>query len=496
MRTSSLNGCPTDRKASRATKFAQSLILVTCIPVSIVVFVMVFFAEPIADDFAFASTVDVRGTVESLYFGWSGRWASHGLEALLLSKLPMLSIYSGILWGLHAVHFLGLFYFWHMLVGSAVPLRRRLSLALASYVFLFAGYPEPGETVYWVTGTIENQLPLSLMVLLLAMVLAGTRSYLRPSRALPLALALGLVGFTIPGLHQLAAFVLLGVLLTGALFVVLERRPNHMVWVILLVFAVLGSAVSILAPGNEVRAAKQGQGLSISEAIIPLAQLLMLVSRWIDLKLVAASVLVLLTLGWPTPAIESRPDRAHLRAKLIPLVGVALVLGTCVSIAYLTASTGPPRVQNFLYETFCLAWFASLVILLKATSGLPYRPDDSSGPSPLVRIAHNAAAVLFCTALITSPNIVGASVDLLTNAVGFRRAMTHRYDLIRRAAQLDGPAADVVVPRVVRPQTFYRGWDIGPDVNTNHDVATYFGVRSVRVEDSARRPGEDAGTAR
>jgi hypothetical protein len=477
-------------KAFRSSKFAQSLILVTCIAVSIVVFVLVFFAEPIADDFWFANAVDVRSAVETLYLGWSGRWASHGLEALLLTKLPMLSIYSGILWGLHAVHFIGLFYFWHLLVGSAVPLRRRLILALASYVFLFAGYSEPGETVYWVTGAIENQLPLSLMVLLLAMVHAGTRSYLRPSRALPLALALGLVAFTIPGLHQLAALILLGVLFTGALFVVLERRPNLMVWILLLMFAVLGTAISIFAPGNAVRAAKQGHGLSISEGIIPLIQLLMKVSRWIDLKLVAASVLVLLTLGWQTPVIGSRPDRAHLRAKVIPLVGVALVLGTCASIAYLTASTGPPRVQNFLYETFCMAWFASLVILLKATSGLFYRPDDSSGPSPVVRIAHNVAAVLFCISLITSPNIVGASRDLLTNAVDFRRAMTHRYDLIRRAARLDGPAADVVVPPVVRPQTFYRVWDIGPD--HNEDVANYFGVRSVRLG----RPGEDAGTAR
>jgi hypothetical protein len=472
------------------------LILVTCIPVSIVVLVLVFFAEPIADDFWFAGSADVRAAVETLYAGWSGRWASHGLEALLLSKLPMLSAYSGILWGLHAVHFLGLFYFWHMLVGSAVRLRRRLSLALASYVFLFAGYPEPGETVYWVTGAIENQLPLSLIVLLLAMVLAGTRSSLRPSRALLLALALGLLAFTIPGLHQLAASILLGVLFTGALFAVLERHPNRMVWFILLIFALLGSAVGLLAPGNAARAATQEHGLSISEGIRPLIQLLVLVARWIDLKLVAASVLVLLTLDWPTPAIESRSHRAHLRAKVIPLVGVALVLGTCASIAYLTASTGPSRVQNLLYETFCMAWFASLVMLRKATSGLSYRPDDASGLSSFVRIGQNVAAVFFCISVITSPNVLTAASDLLTDAVGFRQAMTHRYDLLRAAAQRDGPAADVVVPLVVRPYTFYRGWDIGPDISVNQDVATYFGVRSVRVEDSAPRPGEDADTAR
>lgn len=105
----------------------------------------VFFAEPVADDFGRAIVVDVPQHVRWFYFHWSGRWAAIGLEAYLLSKLPMLAVYSGILWGLQVVHFLALLAFWRMLVG--ISLRGRLGLALGSFVFLLAGYPAPGETV-------------------------------------------------------------------------------------------------------------------------------------------------------------------------------------------------------------------------------------------------------------------------------------------------------------------------------------------------------------
>jgi uncharacterized protein DUF6056 len=188
-------------------------------------------------------------------------------------------------------------------------------------VFLLAGYPEPGETVYWVTGAIEYQLPASLAILLLATVCSSTSFPLRPSRALPRALALGLLAFTITGFTELLALILLGVLFTGIVLILLERPPNLGIWLILLVFVALGTAVSVLAPGNAERAAFDfPHGRSVSQGIVALAKLLMRVLRWIDLKLVAASVLLALTFGPQLrPSQQDPSDRARTRTWAITL---------------------------------------------------------------------------------------------------------------------------------------------------------------------------------
>jgi hypothetical protein len=130
--------------------------------------------------------------------------------------------------------------------------------------------------------------------------------------------------------------------------------------------------------------------------------------------------------------------------------------------------------------TFCIAWFTSLLTLLKAAPGLSYRPDHS-----LVRIGQHVTAVLLSMALLVSSNNGIAMRALLFDAVPWRRAMTDRYELVRQAAKLHGAAADVVVPPVVHPATFYRypDQDIGPAAEFFHNrrFAEYFGVRSVRV---------------
>ena len=467
---------------NRSNRFAYFLFLSTCLAVLIPALALAFFAEPFGDDFARALVVDVPHFVRTDYFHWSGRWAALGLEATLFSKLPMLSVYSGILLALQVVHFLALLAFWQMLVGSATSLRHRLGLALGSFVFLLAGYPEPGETVYWATGGIEYQLPVSLALLLLATVCSSTSSSLRPSRALPRALALGLLAFTLTGFTELLALILLGVLFTGIVLILLERRPNLGIWLILLVFVALGTAVSALAPGNAERAAWQFPHRSISQGIVALAKQLMRVLRWIDLKLVAASVLLALTFGSQLrPSQQDPSDRARMRTWVIPLAGASILLGCCATIAYITGDPGPGRAQNVLYMTFCMAWFTSLLMLLNAAPALSYRPDHSQ-----VRIWRNVAAVVFCVSLFASTNNGLATRDLLFDALAWRRAMTHRYELVRQAARLNGAAADVVVPPVVYPAMFSRISEIGPnpDFWYNHFFAQYFGVRSVRVGDS------------
>jgi uncharacterized protein DUF6056 len=475
-----------DRSALLSDRLTYCLVLSTSLAVLVPALALAYFAEPVADDFARATVVDVPKFVGSYYVHWSGRWAAVGLEAFLLSMLPMLSVYAGILWGLQVVHFLALLAYWHMLLGKVISLRHRLGLALTSFVFLLVGYPNPGETVYWVPGGVEYQLPVSLALLLLATVCASTRFPVHPSRALPRALALGLLGFAITGLHELAGLMLLAALFTVSALVLIERRPNLGIWLILLVFVALGTALTLLAPGNAERAAIGfPHGRSVSPALVALAKLIMRILRWIDLKFVAASVLLALTLGSQLRPSQHRSTRGWLRVRATALAGGTILLGNCAVIAYVTGGTGPGRSQNLLYMTFCIVWFTFLVSFLKAAPHLPVGPQY-----PLACIGRSVVAVFFCFSLLTSLNQGIVMRDLLFDAVPWERAMNQRYELMRRAARVDGAAADVVVPPIVPPATFYRDLDIGADAlyTNNRLLAEYFGVRSVRVGEPSVLP--------
>jgi hypothetical protein len=467
-------------------RLAHFLFLSTSVAVLVPALALVFFAEPVADDFERAISVDVSHAVASAYSHRTGRWAEIGLDSFLLSRLPMLSVYSGLLLGLQVVHFFALLAFWQMLVGSAISLWGRLGLALGSLAFLLAGYPEPSETVYWVPGGIEYQLPVSLALLCLALLSVTTRVPLRPSHALPRAFVLGVFGVAITGLHELVALALSGVLFTGTVFVLVERRPNPGIWLILLVFVALGTALSVFAPGNAERGAVDfPYGRSISYGIMALGKLLMRVLRWIDLKLVAASVLFALTFGPQLrPSKQDPPHRARIRTWAIPIAGASILLGSCALLTFATGGVGPVRSHNLLYMEFCIAWFTSFVTVLKIAPGLRWPVNSST------RAWRNVAATFFCVSLIGSMNHGMATRDLLLHAVPWGRAMAERYELVRQAAKLNGAAADVVVPPVVPPAVFWRELDIrhDPDFPINRFFATYFGVRSIRVEESPVGP--------
>jgi hypothetical protein len=115
-----------NRPALFWSRFAGYVFLSTSLAVVIPVLVLLFFAEPVADDFARAIVADVSRYVQWTYSHWTGRWAALGFQALLFSRLPLLSIYPAILLGLQLVQFLAVLAFWHTLLGSAVSLRARL----------------------------------------------------------------------------------------------------------------------------------------------------------------------------------------------------------------------------------------------------------------------------------------------------------------------------------------------------------------------------------
>lgn len=464
-----------------SARFARAVVVGGSLAVIVPALALVRFAGPVADDFARATIDDVpRYVLDQAYLRWSGRWAGVGLEALLFSKLPLISVYPFLLWALHALHFVALLAAWRALCGRAAPWRTPFGLALGSFAFLLAGYPGLGETVFWATGAVEYQLPASLALLLIAALLAAGRSDASAARTLAAALGLGALGFLVTGMHEVVALMLMGVLVLGVGLALMEGRPRLHLWLIVLVFVTFGAAVNLFAPGNAVRAAADfPRGRSLGTSMVSLTQLLILIGRWcLDVKLLAGAALLALTLtAEPRAAREGGVSR--LRAWVIPLGGGAILFGACAAVAVATGSMGPARLRNVLFMALAIGWVASIHTIVTAAPSLAHR-----WAHPALRVGRGVAALLFAASLIVSVNNVNVVQDLLFRTPAWRAAITQRYDLVRAAARRDGRAADVVLPPIAAPETLVRDFDIGPDPDhwTNRSFARFFGVRSVRVE--------------
>jgi uncharacterized protein DUF6056 len=466
-------------------RFARAVVVGGSLAVIVPALALIGFAQPVADDFGRATIDDVpRYVLDEAYLRWSGRWAGVGLEALLFSRLPLLSVYPFLLWALHALHFVALLAAWRALVGRAGSWPTSLGLALGSFAFLLAGYPGLGQSVFWATGAIEYQLPVSLALVLIAALLAAGRSNGSPGRNLAAALGLGVLGFLVTGTHEVVALMVMGVLVVGVALAVIEGRPRLHLWLIVLVFVTFGTAVNLLAPGNAVRAATDfPHGRSLGTAIFSLIQLLIQIARWcLDVKLLAGSALLALMLTAEPRAMPEGGGGRRLRAWVIPLGGGAVLLGACAAVAVATGSMGPARLRNLLFMALATAWVVSLHAIVTAAPRLAHR-----WAHPALRLGRGVAALLFAASLLVSMNNVNVVQDLLLRAPAWRAAIAERYAIVRAAARRDGGAADVVVRPIARLETFKHDYDVGPDPDywTNRSFARFFGVRSVRVEGAA-----------
>jgi hypothetical protein len=129
--------------------------------------------------------------------------------------------------------------------------------------------PEPGQTVYWFTGNVENQLPLAIGMLAIWLLWRSGQTSTKPVfRNLIAALGL-LLCVLATGLHEMSALVLSAVVGTGVLASQYLAVENRRVWLLACLLVLAGLAFNVLAPGNAVRAGKSfANAFSFSHTIV------------------------------------------------------------------------------------------------------------------------------------------------------------------------------------------------------------------------------------
>jgi hypothetical protein len=240
---------------SLARLFSRALI-----PVALLVFAapfieLLFYSSLSADDFCYATLASCPGsgadgkcvTVSNvLTRAWieptegSGRLLAPLLESLVMSKSNLSYSYGWLLLLVMLTNIAALWYFFITVLD--VPRTRAWLAAGVFYAGWLACVTSPGENVFWLTGAMEYQLPISSML-----VLAGLIS--KRKHSIFGYIALALLAIAIPSQHEIAGAFLLACLLAGVVAVRVLKLQADRWWWLCLGLVVLSCAATMLSPG-------------------------------------------------------------------------------------------------------------------------------------------------------------------------------------------------------------------------------------------------------
>jgi hypothetical protein len=438
-------------------------------------------ALPLQDDFCRAAAVPATqfppavfptGLIPSVvwtYNNWSGRWASIGLETVVLGALPVTHFYP--VWIiLIALVSVWLIYFAARRFGCR-PSAALLLTALLAGIY-WANMPSIAEGVFWVTGAIENVLSLALAVALLALLSSSNAD--RPLKAWRFAIAAALA-FAAPGMHELVGLILVLVLTLSTAVIFIRKRPDRLTWLAICLIACLGFAIVVVAPGNAIRALYQYSLYDPQKGNIRVVGSFLKVSLeyllpWLlDLKLWMLCAIVVFD-----PAFQSfRQGIPSINRKVA--VGLqACILFLVVAGPIWTLKSPPPaRTLDLISGVFLIGSLAVAVVVSKAL------PEVSI---PRLRAPFLSLIVFLIAVLIAaSPNNAMVAMDLISGRTqGWNAQLTQRFATLKAS----DAHSEVLVDSLDRnhPNSYFGG-DIGPNPGTwsNRCVAQYFGVASVKV---------------
>ena len=474
--------------------FGLCVTLCTCI-----VFALIIWAEPVADDWCRASLLSHRrgqnsGIFEYIfinYLDWSGRWAANGFIAFLLSNSVLPNNYPVLMCFVVGTE-------WFLFYWAIYTLIRNSWLALYYATLIAAVYwanmPSPQQGIFWISGGVENVLPLVLGALLFSFVLPRDLSATRRSTWIP-TMGASLLAFVTPALQELWGAVLILVLSAITITAFLWSSPERKIWLTVWTAAVCGFVLVAGAPGNFARMDfEKALHVHSTEFTNYLVGTLRETSRsvyhyilpwFLDFKHWLLAVVV-----WLDPGV------AGVRAKFsgvsscrtigaLGIVWLSSVIMMFVIPIYSTTYVAP-RTLDMIYGVFLAGWIVLAFLLAKPHPRFPLHQDHRITTLSL-------SLFLLSTLIATSYNTVTGLRDIISGRARLWNAeMNSRYEVLKTGT----PNQDVVLPPIPANPPILSSWaDIreGPEDSNywvNQCVSAYFHVSSVRMSTVSRLKSE------
>jgi hypothetical protein len=483
-------------------QFTKSLLVSAILIVGALSLGFTLFSGPLADDFCRAAWPDEwQGALEKVrhtYLTWTGRWAAVSIYAFVFPHIPMTSatypllmVQSGVIW--FTIFYISL----HIFYGNTLSEARKAIFSSILCAVYWTGMPHPGDTWYWLTGTVEWQIPMLLFALSM-LVLTGSRirSGGRLERVTASFIGAGL-GFLVTGFNELCGLLLLGTCTIATLLAFIRRRPDMAaIYLFAGIVAAAGVLITVGAPGNTLRIASDFPNshdpiFAIRTLIVPGLNSPI---EWLgDARLLALSLFLLTSLTFVNAQPEwtkwqlPLPSPFSSMAAFVPLVGFTAVAAGLLAVAYAQGSNLPQRALNILYAVLLVGWIAALIPLGQIVRKDIYRQGE------FVRGAHMFAAIAFPITLLIAPNTLRAAYDLPDVVSRWHPSVISRDTEIRQLL-LDGNQDIIIESTAPLPKLYLGGsGDITSDPTDwrNVCVAQYYGVRSIAIRTSDNNNGQE-----
>jgi hypothetical protein len=365
------------------------------------------------------ATFGVLGAQRFMYRRWSGRWASNGMVALVMSVLrePRASFPFAValLWCTVATA-------WTV---AATLLRGRVRavvvplLAVVTVALLFCATPNRGDSWFFVFCALENVAPLCAALLALACVVrADEHAWLVVPAALLAALA--------TACHESVALAVLATAgcALAAVWLRDHSDPRLRVGMIVVAIALLSFAVSATSPGSAARLAKMPRAplpSAVWHAALDGPGVLLGIAREAALPLVVTFLVwavALSTLARDDRTVAPIPARRVLAASASVLLLAPVIAFAATFPGFYSLGEPPPTRAQLVLAVFLVG----AAVVLGSSTGAALREHA------------RAAAVLVLLLAATTLRLGAVEVGRMRADIATARTYAAAYDA--RVAQL------------------------------------------------------------
>jgi hypothetical protein len=467
---------------SRSARFQSFFLIVAVAALLAISVVFSFLAVASNDDFCRGTlSVSWLEKVIKNYYEWSGRWAVHALYSLIFPRIGITSINYNLLVSTSLPIWFSIFYLQLAIcLGAVSTSRQRIGISLVLCAVYWAGMPKVGETWYWLTGSIEYNLPFLLLSILLYIVAVSLPSVKTSRTEYFLASAASLLAIVIGGLNELISLILIPTIGAGTVALVVKKKGRlAKLYGAVLTSGIVGFAFNVLAPGTSGHAADFPNPYSLKAAIQAslFRQDSFPLDWFVDSRLLCLSVLLLssrwfvrLSPSWTRLTLFGFPP-----VFIIPTFGLLVVFGVWVLGAFAQGSSPSGRMLNILYAFFVMIWFFTM------TAAAEYVRAAFDHSADLLSRANMVAGFLFPLSLLVSPTMTLAAFELRYVSLPWHQAVERRDSYVRTSVN-EGNREIELTPIPYRPQMFFwQDLESQPGHWRNACYAKYYGADQISV---------------
>ncbi len=351
----------------RALHALSALLVVTMIA-SLVV--LATFSTPSSDDYCFAAAARIDGfwTSQIVWFNtWTGRYSSTFMVSLIgLLPAGAYALFALAILGVSAA---GTVVLIRAIGGGTSSLKSAVAYGAMFALLYSVNLPSVLEAYFWASGGLTYQLANGVAMLLLAQLImlgrwADAGGFASRRQRAVRWVACAMVAFFLAGCNEILMLIVDMALMAGLVYTYRYNRPMLPGIAMVTFFAVAGSLLVLLAPGNEVRLQLfAGNRDYLSALSMSASQAARMGFTWLSQP--GFWLFAWLSLEWIE---KSAPAWARLlagdwRTKWMVMVALFALILFCLFPSYWsTGQAPPPRARTLPLLLFC--WFWPIVFWL------------------------------------------------------------------------------------------------------------------------------------